>query len=68
MTGVFARDRDKTRDVDVSGFEWFDDPVTMARSSSIDVLVELIGGSDGIAQICIEAALVAGKHVVTANK
>ncbi|MEJ2124181.1 MAG: homoserine dehydrogenase [Alphaproteobacteria bacterium] len=68
ITGVCARDRDKPRDVDVSGFEWFDDPVTMARSSSIDVLVELIGGSDGIAQICIEAALVAGKHVVTANK
>ena len=38
------------------------------RSPSIDVFVELIGGADGPAKAAVEAALKAGKHVVTANK
>jgi homoserine dehydrogenase len=32
------------------------------------VLVELIGGDEGPARDCVEEALKAGKHVVTANK
>ena len=35
---------------------------------AIDVFVELIGGEDGVAKEAVEAALKAGKHVVTANK
>ena len=34
----------------------------------IDVFVELIGGEEGVARQSVEAALKAGKHVVTANK
>ena len=33
-----------------------------------DVVVELIGGDEGIARQLVEAALGNGKHVVTANK
>ena len=40
----------------------------MAADPEIDVVVELIGGSDGVALATIEAALAHGKHVVTANK
>ena len=40
----------------------------MAADSSIDVLVELIGGDEGIARKAVENALGAKKHVVTANK
>ena len=40
----------------------------MAAESDADVFVELIGGSDGVAKEACEAALRAGKHVVTANK
>ncbi len=47
---------------------WLVEPVALARSSDIDVFVELIGGSEGPARACVEAALAAGKHVVTANK
>ncbi|GFO82734.1 MAG: hypothetical protein A49_23610 [Methyloceanibacter sp.] len=32
------------------------------------MFVELIGGEEGIAKEAVEAALLAGKHVVTANK
>ena len=40
----------------------------LARSADVDCLVELIGGADGAALDTVEAALDAGKHVVTANK
>src|SRR5690606_6036079 len=53
---------------DISGFAWFDSPEELAASGDIDVFVELIGGEDGAAKNSVEAALRAGKHVVTANK
>ena len=68
VTSVCARDRAKKRAADISRFEWFDNPVELAQSASVDVLVELIGGDSGPAKACVEAALAAGKHVVTANK
>ena len=52
----------------LDGIEWFDDPVRLAADPSIDVFVELIGGEDGPPRRAVEAALGAGKHVVTANK
>jgi homoserine dehydrogenase len=48
--------------------QWFDDPVALARSQDVDVVVELIGGSEGAARETVETALREGKHVVTANK
>jgi homoserine dehydrogenase len=68
VTAVSARDRTRDRGVDLSTYAWFDDPVEMARSADADVIVELIGGSDGPAKAVCEAALAAGRHVVTANK
>ncbi|MEO1656438.1 MAG: homoserine dehydrogenase [Pseudomonadota bacterium] len=68
ISGVSARDRTRDRGIDLSAFEWFDDPIAMAEASGTDVFVELIGGDEGVAKDAIEAALSAGKHVVTANK
>jgi homoserine dehydrogenase len=68
VTGVSARNRGKARGVDAIRYEWFDDPVRLAQSPDIDVFVELIGGAEGPARAAVEAALRAGKHVVTANK
>ena len=68
VTGVSARNRAKARGLDTSRYEWFDDPVALARSPDIDVFVELIGGAEGPARAAVEAALRAGKHVITANK
>ena len=45
-----------------------EDPVALAQDPGIDVFVELIGGEGGVAKEAVEAALRAGKHVVTANK
>jgi homoserine dehydrogenase len=68
VTAVSARDRSRDRGVDVSAFKWFDDPVALATSPDIDLFVELIGGDEGPARAAVEAALGAGKSVVTANK
>jgi homoserine dehydrogenase len=68
VTAVSARDRGRNRDADISAFDWYDDAVAMAREADADVVVELIGGSDGVAKAVCEAAIGAGRHVVTANK
>jgi homoserine dehydrogenase len=68
VAGVCARNRDKVRGVDTGDAVWFDDAVELARDPSIDCFVELIGGDEGPARAAVEAALKAGKHVVTANK
>jgi homoserine dehydrogenase len=68
VTGVSARTKARDRGIDMSGLEWFDDPVELAQSSNIDLFVELIGGDEGSARKAVEAALKAGKPVVTANK
>lgn len=68
IVAVSARNRTRKRDVDLSAYKWFDDPVDMAADPEIDVLVELIGGSDGPAKKAVEVALARGAHVVTGNK
>ena len=68
VTAVAARDRTRDRGVDLSGLHWFDDPVAMAADPGTDLVVELIGGSDGVARQVCETALEYGKPVVTANK
>src|SRR4051812_2031329 len=65
IVAVSARDANKAR-----GFahtNWTADPLALAKSDA-DVVVELIGGDEGIARQLVEAALDNGKHVVTANK
>jgi homoserine dehydrogenase len=68
ICGVSARSRSRPRPFDIANLPWFDDPVALATSPQTDVFVELIGGSDGTAKAAVEAALSAGKPVVTANK
>ncbi|MGA7545113.1 MAG: homoserine dehydrogenase [Methyloceanibacter sp.] len=68
VVAVSARDRKKRRAADVSRFRFIEDPVALARDPAINTFVELIGGESGAAKESIEAALKAGKNVVTANK
>ncbi|MBL4750379.1 MAG: homoserine dehydrogenase [Amylibacter sp.] len=68
ISAVSARSKTKNRDVDVSGYAWEDDPVALAKRGDVDVVLELIGGDSGPAKAAVEAAITAGKHVVTANK
>ncbi|HEX2581957.1 MAG TPA: homoserine dehydrogenase [Dongiaceae bacterium] len=68
VIAVAARDRGKERGYDVSALRWLDDARLLARDPEVDVVVEAIGGAEGIAREVVETALDAGKHVVTANK
>lgn len=68
LVAVSARDARRDRGVKLGGYRWFDDPVALAGDPSIDVFVELIGGSEGAAKDAVEVALRRGAHVVTANK
>ncbi len=68
VTAVSARDRSKDRGFPVAGLRWYDDPVALAADPGVDVVVELIGGSDGPARALAEASIGAGKPFVTANK
>ncbi|PZW45836.1 homoserine dehydrogenase [Humitalea rosea] len=68
VTAVSARDRTRDRGVSVAGLRWYDDPVALAADPGVDVIVECIGGSEGPARALVEAALAAGRPVVTANK
>lgn len=68
IVAVSARSRTRNRGVDISAYAWEDDPVALARRADVDVVVELMGGENGPAKAMTEAAIAAGKHVVTANK
>ena len=68
VTAVSARDKSRDRGVDIGRLRWFDDAATMASEADADVIVELVGGSDGIARRVLDNAIGRGKHVVTANK
>jgi homoserine dehydrogenase len=68
IVAVSARSKAKKRDIDLTGVRWEKDPMALATAPDIDVVVELIGGSGGVARRLVQKALASGKHVVTANK
>ncbi len=68
IVSVSARDRTLDRGVDLSGYAWEDDMTVMAARDDVDVVVELVGGSDGPALTLARNAIAANKHFVTANK
>ena len=68
LVAVSARRKAKKRDIDVTRARWESDPMALATAPDIDVVVELIGGSSGVARRLVQTALRSGKHVVTANK
>jgi homoserine dehydrogenase len=68
VTSVSARDASRDRGVSLAGLTWHNDPQALAADENVDIVVELIGGSDGPAKRLIERAIAAGRSVVTANK
>ncbi|WP_454597943.1 homoserine dehydrogenase [Qipengyuania sp. SM2507] len=68
VVAVSARDRSRDRGVDLSAYDWADDMTALAARKDVDVVVELVGGSDGPALTLARDALAKGRHLVTANK
>ncbi|MBL4640126.1 MAG: homoserine dehydrogenase [Kordiimonadaceae bacterium] len=68
VSAVSARNKGRDRGVDLSGFAWCDDATALASIDDVDMVVELIGGSDGPALALARETLKAGKAFITANK
>jgi homoserine dehydrogenase len=68
LSAAAARDQRRERGIDLAGVRWFADATAMVRDPEIDVVVELIGGSEGVAREVVAGAIAHGKHVVSANK
>lgn len=68
VTAVAARAQNKDRGFSLEGVRWEADPLAIASTDDIDLVVEAVGGSEGIAKELVETALRNAKPVVTANK
>ena len=68
VVAVSAREAGRERGVDISGHPFEADMTALAQRPDVDVVVEAVGGADGPALALAEAALAAGKGLVTANK
>jgi len=68
IVSVSARDRNRDRGVDISAYGWVDDMTLLAEDDAVDVVVELVGGSDGPALALARNTVARGKSLVTANK
>ena len=62
-----ARDLGKPRAADTSGIALSDDPFAVVDDPAVEIIVELIGGTDPVHELVMRA-LDNGKHIVTANK
>lgn len=68
IVAVSARDRGKKRNIDISNVAWFQDCRDLANLEDLDIVIELIGGSEGEAKELVEQAILNRKSVITANK
>ena len=67
ITRVAVRDLTRPRELKLAASAFTDDPASVVADPDVDVIVEVMGGLEP-ARGLIEAALHAGKPVVTANK
>lgn len=65
---ISAKSINKKRSIKIPKSKWCKNPMYLTSKKNIDVIVELIGGSDGIAKKIVFSALKNKKHVITANK
>ena len=68
LVAYASKDPPRDATLDLSKVRKVADPVALARDGGIDVFVELMGGEGDPAKSSVEAALAAGRPVVTANK
>lgn len=68
ITAVSARSKTQDRGIDLSPYTWIDNAADMADLKDVDIVIELIGGEEGIAYTLSQNTLKNGKSLVTANK
>ena len=65
---VSAKNRKRKRSININKKLWLKNYLEATKIKDIDLIVELIGGSEGAAKKLVFEALKNKKHVVTANK
>ena len=65
---IAVRNPNKKRKVKIPRSQLIKDPMRLVYDKKINIIVEVCGGSDGIAKKIIFAALKKKKNVITANK
>ena len=65
---VSAKNKKKKRNIKISKNQWLGNYLDATKSKDVDLIIELIGGSEGPAKKLVFEALKNKKHIVTANK
>ena len=65
---ISAKNIKKKRSIKIPKSKWINKSLNLAFKDDVDIIVELIGGSEGAAKKLVFAALKNKKHVITANK
>ena len=65
---ISARNLNKKRKINIPKSKWVKKPISLIHKKDVDIIIELIGGSDGMAKKLVLGALKNKKHVITANK
>ena len=64
----FVSAKNKKRNIKISKNQWLGNYLDATKSKDVDLIIELIGGSEGPAKKLVFEALKNKKHIVTANK
>ena len=65
---ISAKNIYKKRKIKIPKSKWTKNPLNITFDKNVDVVIELIGGSDGMAKKIVYSALKNKKNVITANK
>ena len=68
IAAISARNINKKRSFKVRRNIFFKNPLDITKNPKVNIVIELIGLSDGISKKIVERALKNKKHVITANK
>ncbi|QCE33202.1 homoserine dehydrogenase [Acetobacteraceae bacterium] len=68
VTAVSAKNPNKDRGISLKNLKWYPEASELADDPDIDIILELIGGRDGVALELIRKALNNKIPVITANK
>jgi len=65
---ISVKNINKKRKIKIPKSKWFKNPISLVSKKDVDIVIELIGGSEGMAKKVVFEALKNKKHVITANK
>ena len=68
IVAISAKNINKKRSFKFRRKIFYKNPLEITKNSKVNILIELIGKSDGVSKKIVESALKNKKHVITANK